>query len=1060
MRVTSEKPGVVRRDYGGPMMSAVPSPNTPTVPASYDPAGILTLPDLVAALNLLRAGRSYDGLNRALAHQRTARRLSRSTVSDLLNGKSTPTKDTLVNYLTACGLPESQRLPWLAAWERVKTSHLRQPEGAVQVRNADPRRHGVHDCIHEGGGTDLPVYVMRDRDADLRTRVKAAGRRGGFVLLTGRSSVGKTRMLFEAVRAELPDWWLLHPDNAAAVREFADNPVPRTVVWLDELQNYLQRPASLTTGTVRGLLAAGLVVVATLWPEEYVARAAVHSPGQDDRYGGDRKLLGLATVIDVASFSPAERRRAEHHAYDPRIRIALHTSTPEVGVTEVLAAGPELVRRWENSPDNACYGKAVITAALDARRVGAHAPLTREFLAAAVPAYLSETQKATAPPDWWKEAIEYATKPVHGAAACLSPVSAGMGVVAGYVTADYLHQSARRERRAVPLAPIVWQTLAELVSLDDADQVAWSARRRLQHRYADILERRCAQAGDSYAARRLAARLAADGRSDEAIASLQQHLDSSVTDLATLLRAAGRPDDAIAVLRTGLNAGNAELAFPLAELLAGRDRAAEAISVLRRHPELSTGLGGGRAGLHLAELLAQQGLVAQLQERVDQGDTYYAHPQLAKLLAAQEDTEALRARAEHGDSLCARTLATLLSRRGDIAEAARVLQLCADGYSARSVARDLAQDGHAGAAISLLRLLVADHDEHAVTDLAELLARSGTVDDAIALLNAHVGCGGQIGSACQKLAGYLADRGHVDEAAAVLAEHGDLADYSIRSDYITLLERQGRIDEAAAVLRTHADLYRLGGLLVQHDRLEEAIEVARQLVAVGDCDGPRRLAELLAATGDEAELRSLAAGGDVHAARHLADTLKNTGRLDELEQRADKGDRYAQYTLIDALVAADRHDEAMKNLRAQADGGDVWAAVRMAEMLVDRQRIEDAVEVARSYLDVHDAASTARFAKAIARHGGFGDAVAMMNRCTGRAASEAALRLCEIIYLAGPADLEELRTLADSGQQEAAGRLVELLADSGDVKALYDEVHAGTHGAADRLSAVGTTVRR
>src|SRR5439155_14613501 len=104
--------------------------------------------------------------------------------------------------------------------------------------------------------------------------ITAVAERGGFVLLVGGSSVGKTRALFEAVRAVLPEWWLVRPDpgDTDAVRVLAAAPTPRTVVWLDELQNYLAAPGGMPAGLARGLVAAGMVLVATLWPDEYCAR--------------------------------------------------------------------------------------------------------------------------------------------------------------------------------------------------------------------------------------------------------------------------------------------------------------------------------------------------------------------------------------------------------------------------------------------------------------------------------------------------------------------------------------------------------------------------------------------------------------------------------------------------------------------------------------------------------------------------------------------------------------------------------------------------------------------
>ena len=136
--------------------------------------------------------------------------------------------------------------------------------GAVRVSEADPRRLGVHAAISVPGVPDevLPEYVPRDVDAaefGVRAKVAAAAERGGFVLLVGGSSVGKTRCAVEAVRALLPDWWLVHPAGPAEVAALAQAPPPRTVVWLDELQRYLDGEHGLTGGVVRALLDASRI---------------------------------------------------------------------------------------------------------------------------------------------------------------------------------------------------------------------------------------------------------------------------------------------------------------------------------------------------------------------------------------------------------------------------------------------------------------------------------------------------------------------------------------------------------------------------------------------------------------------------------------------------------------------------------------------------------------------------------------------------------------------------------------------------------------------------------
>src|SRR4029077_8749908 len=148
-----------------------------------------------------------------------------------------------------------------------------------------PRRLGVHAAISVPGVSDdvLPRYVPRDVDAaefGVRARVSAAARAGGFVLLVGGSSAGKTRCAVEAVKALLPEWWLVHPAGPDQVTALAQAPPPRTVVWLDELQRYLDGERGLAGAAVRALLTASppAVLIGTLWPNRYTNYTAMPQP--------------------------------------------------------------------------------------------------------------------------------------------------------------------------------------------------------------------------------------------------------------------------------------------------------------------------------------------------------------------------------------------------------------------------------------------------------------------------------------------------------------------------------------------------------------------------------------------------------------------------------------------------------------------------------------------------------------------------------------------------------------------------------------------------------------
>jgi hypothetical protein len=66
------------------------------------------------------------------------------------------------------------------------------------------------------------------------------------------------------------------------------------------------------------------------------------------------------------------------------------------GLTQTLAAAPQLVAWWEDARTANPYAWAVLTAALDAIRLGARAPLTAAFLHEAAPGYCTSRQRAEA----------------------------------------------------------------------------------------------------------------------------------------------------------------------------------------------------------------------------------------------------------------------------------------------------------------------------------------------------------------------------------------------------------------------------------------------------------------------------------------------------------------------------------------------------------------------------------------------------------------------------------------------------------------------------------------
>ena len=222
------------------------------------------------------------------------------------------------------------------------------------------------------------------------------------------------------------------------------------------------------------------MIVGTLWPELYAAYTALPAPGDADRHARERDVLKLADVVRIGpEFSPAEQDRARAAAArDPRLAVALDATG--YGMTQTLAAAPQLVARWEDARTASPYAWAVLTAALDVARLGARALLSVDFLRAAAPGYCTSRQLAEAPDDWFGQALAYATAKVHGAAAALSPAGSRIGQVDGYTPADYLIQHATRERRAARVPASTWDAaLGHLHDPADTTRLADNALARL-----------------------------------------------------------------------------------------------------------------------------------------------------------------------------------------------------------------------------------------------------------------------------------------------------------------------------------------------------------------------------------------------------------------------------------------------------------------------------------------------------------------------------------------------------------------------------------------------------
>ena len=582
-----------------------------------------------------------------------------------------------------------------------------------RVDTATPRELGIHSAITISGDDDLPTYVEREFDSQLRIALAAnLSSRGSFVVMVGGSSTGKTRSLYEAIYELVPDWGLVQPADASDLLDVKNAPPRETVFWLDELQQYLGGHPPLTSECVRALVRHGNLVVGTLWPDQYAKWTA----GREDVH----LLVKSAFVIPVPdSLNAAELSKAEVIAeHDSRIRDALDAR--EVGLTQVLAGGPRLVMCWEQ-PANA-YSKAMITAAADAHRLGVQSPLSEDLLTGAMFGYLKTYQRVRPTAHWLSEALPHATEPLYGDVSPLFPVDDGRaGTLAGYTIADYLAQHVRRKRRTEPVPDHAWQALVtHLRRPEDLRRLATSSIARLRYCYAErALTRLVDEFDDGRAAAELVDLLVRQDRLQRAVEVLRHRLEAHPQD-----RLAGKKLTHVQELwqrveqvRPPIDRRARDIPGAVAEILADGGVCDE----LRREADAGDTIAAER----LIESLAERGCLREIRDRAARGEVLAAEA-LADLYLAWGEVDLLRERAEAGDRA-----AELRLSKTDLVSARR-----AGARNEIAGLRTAVDEGRPEAALQLCTLLFELRDEQNLR--AELDAgTTGAAERLIALYTAQ-----------------------------------------------------------------------------------------------------------------------------------------------------------------------------------------------------------------------------------------------------------------------------------------------------------------------------------
>jgi hypothetical protein len=766
------------------------------------------------------------------------------------------------------------------------------------VEDWEPHSLEVHPAGTTANGQEtgaledrkLPGYVPREHDRVLAAAVQEATEgHSRMVVLVGSSSTGKTRACWEAVQPLAGTGWRLwhpfDPTRAEAALEDLGRVQPRTVVWLNEAQHYLDSQSAgeriaaalhhLLTDPARG----PVLILGTLWPEYARQYTALPASASSDSHSRVRELLAGRTVSVPDAFDAAALDRAADLANsgDRLLADALTRARDHGRVTQDLAGAPQLLHRYEHGTAAA---RALLEAAMDARRLGLGLHLPQPFLTDAAADYLTDVDYDQLTEDWAEAAYAELARLVHGKQAPLRRVnprperrrpqapSAPPPTLAGPVfrLADYLEQHGRTVRRLQCPPASFWHAAhTHLTRADDLKALATAAQRRHRLQWAHHLTCRAADAGDAdalvylsrfrercgqhVAAEALAVQAAGAGDT-RALAQLARAREKtgSTERAEALARLAASSGDSRALLRLAHvreQSGNRDGAEHLYQEAAAGGATEAMIQLMRMRREAGDARGAEEAGWQAVRAGSEQALVQLV--RIWQED------------GREEKAEALARRAAAAGKLRALTdLALMREKSGD-------------WQGGEALARYALDLGSPVALAELVWVREEAGDHAAADDFARQAAAAGNTEALVRLMLAREKAGDKKG-------------------AEALARHAtDLPGHRLSGD--PPQEGQGSAyTRSVAAADWHAPAYHETYALLALARFREqagddvgAEGLFQQAAAAGDIKALASLARLRDKAGEHAKAEALArraaAAGNADALVHLARSRERDAEL-------------------------------------------------------------------------------------------------------------------------------------------------------------------------------------
>ncbi|MBP8534393.1 restriction endonuclease [Streptomyces sp. MK37H] len=748
----------------------------------------------------------------------------------------------------------------------------------------DPFALEVHRAIDVDNAGDrlpvLPLYVSREHDVRLRKIIAGvvAGQ-SALAVLVGDSSTGKTRACWEAIQA-LPSgwnlWYPIAPSPAEALVDGIGSVGPRTVLWLDEITQYLATPGlgERAAAVLRDLLSdptrGPVLMLGTAWPRDWGVLAVPPESGALDRHREARALLtghsvSVPRIFDELALLEARRVSCA----DRRLAEALERAR-DGRVVQHLSAAFALMERYSTA---SVAAQAVVHAAMDARRIGCSRELSRTLLESAAVGYLADDDWADLSEDWFDEALAFLARPCRGASSPLGLVRPRPGYAARseshYRLADYLDQHGRSCRAIVPAPESLWSALPAHAERNDLGQLAWEARNRGLFRHAFQLHLSAVGAGSEDTLWLAGDLMERSERFEEALYWYRRAVEvgdgDAYANAVELFEILGRKDEVITWLRELAEAGDVDALSWAVEFIVDAEGADQALDWLGRFIEL----GQNAALCEAAEILRQNARHAEAldfyQRAAAAGEKLAIRPAVNMLLEANG----------------AETVLAWLDDLEDLG----ITDL-------RVKAAILNKAERTAESLACYKQAAAAGDDSVFGVGSELAVRCGGVDQAVAWLEPFATKGRPF--AAIALVGALLAAGRAEDALHWCREPGRRVDLFVLQTLTDLLTESGRADEALTWLISLAEqgnvfaLWRMAGLSVEIGLTCEALNRAKDFVRKGHTSALHLTAFLTAQAGRGEEAiswyRKAILAGESFGIAEMVDLLEEMGRDDEAER--------------------------------------------------------------------------------------------------------------------------------------------------------------------------------